>query len=234
MTFVQMLNEYIVLTMCIMVTVLFIGIRLGYQRGGWNRNLVYIWTLLIYVIYVLVSPAYFYYTERKIIIGTDISAYYGTGFAYNTLALICFVFGYWIKGRPSMDTWLKAPLYILENPKKIITILFYSMYGIVLLNLAVGGADIQQVFIGNEVVGMGASGGSYFLQNFTDSLICVLVLAYFYDIPTRTLLIWMAISFFLFSLLGFRYRIVLTLFGILFIYLFKNKISVGRIAIGAV
>ena len=103
-----------------------------------------------------------------------------------------------------------------------------------LLNLAVGGADIQQVFIGNEIVGMGASGGSYFLQNFTDSLICVLVLAYFYDIPTRTLLIWIAISFFLFSFLGFRYRIVLTLFGILFIYLFKHKISVGRIAIGAV
>jgi hypothetical protein len=234
MTFVQTLNEYIVLSMCLMVSVLIIGIWLGYQRGGWNRNLVYIWTLVIYVIYVFVSPAYFYFTERKTIIGTDISGYYGAGFAFNTLALTCFILGYWIKGKPSMDTWLKAPRYILDNPKKIITILFYSMYGIVLLNLAAGGANIQQVFIGNEIIGMGASGGSYFLQNFTDSLICVLVLAYFYEIPTRTLLIWMAISFFLFSLLGFRYRIVLTLFGILFIYLFRYKINAGRIAIGAI
>jgi hypothetical protein len=233
MTFVQTLNEYIVLTMCLMVLVLIIGIRLGYTRGGWNRNLAYIWTLLIYVIYAFVSPAYFYFDKRETIIGTDITDYYGLGFAFNTLALICFIFGYWVKGRPSMDNWNKKPKYILQDPKKLITILFYGMYGIVLLNLAAGGANIQQVFIGNEVVGMGASGGSYFLQNFTDSLICVLVLAYFYDIPTRTLLIWMAISFFLFSLLGFRYRIVLTMFGILFVYLFKHKISAQRIFIGA-
>jgi hypothetical protein len=233
MTFVQTLNQYIVLTMCIMVVVLVIGLSLGYKRGGWNRNLVYLWTLLIYTIYVLISPAYFFFTDRYTIIGTDISQYYGVGFAFNTLALICFILGYWIKGRTSSINWEKKPMYFIENPKKLISILFYSLYVIVLLNLAAGGANIQQVFVGNEVLGMGASGGSYFLQNFTDSLICVIVLAYFYNIPTKTILFWVAISFFLFSLLGFRYRIVLTLFGILFVYLFKHKISPARIVVGA-
>jgi hypothetical protein len=233
MTFVQTLNDYIVLTICLMLITLIIGFRLGYVRGGWNRNLVYLWTLFIYSLYLFLSPVYFYLSERVQIIGTDISDYYGLGFAFNTLALICFIFGYWISGKPNDTNWDKPPLYRTKNPKKLISILFYGLYAIVLVNLAVGGANIQQIFIGNEVLGLGASGGSYFLQNFTDSLICVIILAYFYGIPTRTLLIWMAISFFLFSLLGFRYRILLTLFGILFVYLYKHKISSKSILIGA-
>ncbi|RYY15235.1 MAG: hypothetical protein EOO04_28935 [Chitinophagaceae bacterium] len=233
MTFVDTLNEYIVLTICLLVTVFFIGIRLGFKYGGWNRNLVYLWTLIIYSMYTLITPTYFYLTGRNTVIGTDISEYYGLGFAFNTLAISSFVLGYWITGNTKNQNWTKPPLYEITNPKKIITILFYVMYGIVLINLAVGGYDIQQVFVGNEVLGLGASGGSYFLQNFTDSLIIVLVLAFFYDVNSRTLLIWIAISFFLFSLLGFRYRILLTMFGFLFVFLYKYKIDARRIALTA-
>ncbi|MHA4843860.1 O-antigen polysaccharide polymerase Wzy [Flavitalea antarctica] len=234
MTFVQILNEYTVLTATLMVVVFFIGLRLGYVRGGWNRHLPYLWTLIIYSIYVLITPLFFYFDQNYVIIGTDIRDYYGIGFAFNIVGVLCFILGYWIANMNKTDLWLAPPVYDVKDPHKIISILFYSLYGIVLFNLAIGGANIQQVFIGNEIVGLGASGGSYFLQNFTDSLICVIVLAYLYGIPGRILLFWIAISLFLFSILGFRYRIVLSLFGILFVYLYKNEVSVQRIAVGGI
>jgi len=233
MTFVQTLNQYTLVIAALLIVTLLIGLRLGYARGGWNRHLVYIWTLLIYSIYVLITPLFFYFNKVYKIIGTDIENYFGLGFALDLIGIFCFITGYWIAGNTDKSKWEEKSIYVTKNPKKIIQILFYSLYGIVLLNLAMGGANIQQVFIGDEVVGLGASGGSYFLQNFTDSLICVIVLAYFYDIPSRILLFWIAMSFFLFSLLGFRYRIVLSLFGILFVYLYKNKVNFRRILVGA-
>jgi hypothetical protein len=95
-----------------------------------------------------------------------------------------------------------------------------------------GGINVSKVFLGNEIIGMGAGGASYFLQNFTDSLICLIVLGYFYNLPGRTLILWIILSFFLFSLLGFRYRIMLTLFGILFVYAYKHRLNAKRVAIG--
>src|SRR5687767_15093807 len=111
MTFVQTLNENVLLTICFMVSILIVGLRLGYTRGGWNKNLVYLWTLFIYSIYTLISPIFFYLSGFKIIIGTDISQYYGLGFAFNTLALFCFVLGYWIKRGSKPDFWNKEPKY---------------------------------------------------------------------------------------------------------------------------
>jgi hypothetical protein len=233
MTFLQTLNEYIILTALLLGIVFIIGIRLAFIRGGFNRHLVYLWTLFTYMIYVLITPLVMYANNRFVIIGTYIENYYGLGFTFNFFAVVCFIFGYWVMWNKKNSKWDEPEKYVIANPKKLITILFYAIYGIVLLNLAVGGANIQEVFAGNEVVGLGASGGSYFLQNFTDSLICIIVLAYIYNFPTKTLLFWIAISFFLFSLLGFRYRIVLTLFGILFVYLYKNQIGARQIVFGS-
>ncbi|OQP50833.1 hypothetical protein A4H97_03130 [Niastella yeongjuensis] len=232
MTFSGLLNDYVFQLAFTLAILIFVGIRMGYVRGGWGRHLPYIWTLIIYFVYVLASPLYFYNDGTKIIIGTDISGYYGLGFFFNNLAVLCFVIGYWIKGSNSDKVWLQPEEREIKKPQYFISILFYVTYTIVLLNLAVGGANLQNVFLGNEVLGLGASGASYYLQNFTDSLICILILAYLYDVPWKKLILWMAASFFLFSLLGFRYRIMLTLFGILFVYLYKSKINAKKIVIG--
>ena len=232
MTFIALLNEYVFQLTFTLAILLFVGIRMGYVRGGWGRHLPYIWTLIIYVIYALISPLYFYSNDKTIIIGTDISNYFGLGFFFNNLAVLCFILGYWIKGGNTDKIWVQPAVHEIKKPEYFISILFYVTYAIVLLNLAVGGANLQDVFLGNEVLGMGASGASYYLQNFTDSLICILILAYLYDVPWKKLIFWIAASFFLFSLLGFRYRIMLSLFGILFVYLYKSKIDAKKVVIG--
>lgn len=232
MTFTGLLNEYVYQLAFTLGILIFIGIRMGYARSGWGRHLPYIWTLIVYSIYVLISPLYFYSNNKTIIIGTDISNYFGLGFFFNNLAVLSFIIGYWIRGNNSNKIWFKPADREIKKPEYLISILFYVTYAIVLLNLAVGGANLQAVFLGNEVLGMGASGASYYLQNFTDSLICILILAYLFDVPWKKLIIWIAASFFLFSLLGFRYRIMLSLFGILFVYLYKSKIDAKKVVIG--
>lgn len=232
MTFIALLNEKVGLLACTLVILLFFGIWLGYKRGGWGRHLPYIWSLIIYSVYVLISPFYFYTQNKTSIIGTDISNYYGIGFFFNNLAVLFFIIGYWIRERYKGDMWNAPPYREIKNPHFVINILFYILYGIVLMNLALGGYNIQNVFLGNEVLGMGASGATYYLQNFTDSLICIIILAYLYDVPWKTLMIWIVASFFLFTLLGFRYRIMLSLFGILFVYLYKSKIDFKKVVIG--
>jgi len=232
MTFTNLLNEYVPQLAALLAVLFFIGIRMGYVRGGWGRHLPYIWTLMVYIIYVLISPLYFFFNHKYNIIGTDISGYYGLGFFFNNVSVLCFIIGYWIKGNSNDKNWNAPSSREVNNPHFLISILFYVTYAIVLLNLAMGGANLQEVFLGNQVLGMGAEGASYYLQNFTDSLICIIIIAYLYDVPWKKLILWIVASFFLFSLLGFRYRIMLSLFGILFVYLYKSKIDAKKLIIG--
>jgi hypothetical protein len=224
-----MSNEYVGILSFIFSLLLFMGLRLGAKRGGWNRHVPYMFTLCIYIQYLLLTPLFFYINEKRSINGTDISEYYGKGFFYNMIGVLCFIIGYWVKGFGEKGKWNYQPKRVLLNPQRTISILFYVTYCVVLANLAIGGINIGNVFLGNEQLGQGARGASYYFQNFSDSLITILILAYLMDVPRRKLILWLLASFFLFSLLGFRYRIILTLIGLLFVFLYKNKLTVGII-----
>jgi hypothetical protein len=118
MTFVQQLNDNVVLLACTLFLLLFIGIRAAIVQGGWNRHLPYVWTLVIYSVYVFISPVYFYTHDVRVIIGTDVSRYFGLGFLFNNFAVLFFILGYWIKGRNSDKIWTggaAAPLLHLHS-----------------------------------------------------------------------------------------------------------------------
>src|ERR1700754_2913118 len=104
MQFSELLNEHVFLLALTLLIQFMIGIKLAVIRGGLGQHLVYAWSLFIYLVYVLVSPYYFYATERTYIIGTDISKYFGLGFFFNNVAIFCFIVGYWISGRNKYKT----------------------------------------------------------------------------------------------------------------------------------
>jgi hypothetical protein len=218
-------NSNIGILASLLTATLIIGLLLGAKRGGWNRHLCYMWTLVVFTPYCLITPLYFYNHGTEYVVGTYIWEYYATGFFMSWLAIFCFIVGYWIRNGSPSTYWLAPPKTKINNPEKLITILFIGLYGIVLTNLAIGGTNVTDLFLGNSIAGLGAEGGSYYLQNFADSLITVLVLAYFFELPKKKLLVFIGLSFFLFSLLGFRYRIMLSLFGLFFVYLYKNKLN---------
>jgi hypothetical protein len=113
----------------------------------------------------------------------------------------------------------------LDQPRWPILIMFYAFFTIVLVNMAAGGINVWNLFIGDEITGLGARGLSYFFQNFADSLTTLLILAYLYRFPNRIMVPMVVLSFFLFSLLGFRYRIILTLFGFAILYFYRAKLT---------
>jgi hypothetical protein len=221
-------NEHIIQIIFLLAVTFLIFLRAGIKSDKWRNNVVFTWTLLVYLQYVLITPLYFYLDGRTTLNGTYITDYYATGFFCSWLAIISIGIGYFIKKYPQKQV-VQQYEKVIENPVKIISILFYVTYGIVLVNMAAGGINIQNVFLGTDVVGLGAEGASYYLQNFTDSLITILLLAFLYNFPRKQIILWLAMSFFLFSILGFRYRIILTLFGILFILVLRKKITTGMV-----
>lgn len=164
MDFVTSLNDYVFLLFICLCVLIFIGIRLGLKNGGWNRHLPYMWTLIVYSQYAIISPYFFYLNDRKYILETDISNYYGLGFFFNLLAVLSFIIGYWVLGFKIKEKWNNASPRELKNPKKIISIIFYALYSVILLNLAIGGIDVRNIFLGSERLGLGARGASYFFR----------------------------------------------------------------------
>jgi len=234
MEFAAFTNSIIYVLFAALAITFAIGFRMGYKNGGWNRNLIYLWTLIIHIQYTLFTPLFFYNEGKATLNGTDITQYYGLGTFYNLLAMVFFVIGYWIIGLKLKGKWNNQPTQQLINPLKWISILFYFFYALIIINMSLGGINVAQVYFGNESVGLGAQGATYYIQNFTNSLITLIILAFLFDLPKRTLIFWIVISFFLFSILGFRFRILLTLFGLSFVYLYKYKIHLKQIIIGIV
>jgi hypothetical protein len=234
MSFAQWLNNNVMVFYTLFGLTIFVGLRMGVKRGGWNRHLPYMFTLLICMQYFLISPLHFYLNGKQSIIGTDITGYFGMGVFFPLIGVIFFITGYWVKKTGRQVKSIKHTEKIIRNPQKKIAIIFYIIYGVILLNMAVGGVDIQNIFIGDETLGLGQKGETYFLQNFADSLITLLILGYVYGIKGRVIILWMVLCFFLFSLLGFRYRILLSLFGLTFAYLYTHQLRAKEIIIGII
>jgi len=222
MNFTLWTNEHAPVFFGLLASLLVFGLVSGSKQGGWNRHLPYMFTIVIFIQYFLLSPLMFYSNERRIIIGTDISNYYGLSAFFSCVAVFFFILGYNIIG--TKNKVIKNAVK-LEKPEKALSFIFYGLYGIVLVNMAVGGINVVNIFVGNETVGLGAKGGTYFLQNFADSLITCIVLAYLMDVSKKKLITWSVLSFFLFTLLGFRYRILLAFIGFIFVYLYKNRLG---------
>lgn len=224
MTFINWVNNNIFILALVLGLLLFWGLKIGFSKGG-GRHIVYLWTLGVFVPYFFLSPLFMYYSGITSVVGTDISGYYGLHFFFSILGVFFFIAGYWMATNISPDRWFDLPKFQLLKTEQVLTKLFIATYGIVMINMAVGGINIADVFIGNKVIGLGAKGASYYLQNFADSLICVLVLGYLYDVPKKKLLTGIFFAFFLFFLLGFRYRIILSIGGLALVYLIKNKVT---------
>lgn len=231
MGFTQWANDNIFLLTLTLSVLFLIGIIAGLRNGGWAKHMAYFWTMIVFIPYILLSPLFFYLNNTRFIVGTDITDYYGTHFFYSCLAMFFFIVGYWAVRKSEVKKKVQTTS-VFKDAERIISYAFYGTYAVVMLNMAAGGINISNVFLGQEVVGLGAQGASYYLQNFADSLISILVIGYLCGVPKRKLLIWLGFSFFLFFLLGFRYRIILTLSGLILAYLFKNKLQAKQIAIG--
>jgi hypothetical protein len=223
MEFIIWLNSHIFLLAIVEAFILITGILIAF-RNAWQQHIGFIFIMLVSVLYFFVTPLYFWYNGVHTIIGTDIFQFFGLGIFLSIIGLLAFIIGYWSFDLGN-DIWKGDSAKVIYDIRKPLLFIFYALFIIVFLNMALGGINVWNLFIGDEITGLGARGFSYFLQNFADSLISLLILAYLFRFPKRTIVPMFLLSFFLFSLLGFRYRIILTLFGIAILYLLRTRIT---------
>ena len=112
-----------------------------------------------------------------------------------------------------------------DKIRDVIFKLFIFLYTIIFINTLIGGVNLIDVVLGKTSTStMGFPGASYYIQNFADSLITLIVAAYMFKVKKRNRIIMNVFGFILFVILGFRYRILLTLFAIVLYNIYTKGI----------
>jgi oligosaccharide repeat unit polymerase len=160
----------------------------------------------------------------------DVKEYFGIGFLQIFLHLVFYNLGYFIfinrRKKSSDNTNSNNRKVFGKVIEKKLIIFFLFTYMAVFINTLSVGINLVDVFLGKfGDPTMGLRGGSYYIQNLADSLIGFIVIAFYFQIKPRYLILMLILSMPLFLILGFRYRIILSFFGIILIYFYDNQFS---------
>ena len=217
------------------IVVFIFGFYTIHKQGGIKINFPFFLSIIILLLYTFITPFYFYSTGRSRIFGTDdvyskvgkdILDFYQSGLLYYGLANLLFILGY-ISFR--FEPIKRINLYPIstENIKKVALILFFILFGLVLIDLLIAGINPLKLLTssGSEETLFGAETTSNYLRNFADSIITILLFLFLFKLDKKIFVPILVVSLLLFSLMGFRYRIILTLMGLAFIQYWQYGIS---------
>jgi hypothetical protein len=191
--------------------------------------------LIVSLIYLFVTPLFFYYSGRKTVwgdlfgssIGVDISDYYDNTLLYYGIALFFFLAGYFYWRSKKIQITASKKLF---NPQKKIILVFIFSFSLVFIDFLMAGINPIDVLLGESERNMFVLvATTNYLRNFADTIVACLVIAFYYQVQKKYFVFMTLMSFILFSLLGFRYRIILSIMGFFFVYLFKRKVKVAMI-----
>lgn len=222
--------EYTPLFMILIVLALLFNFIKSYYNGGVRNNLLNIFTNITFIIYLFITPTVYYFTQQYMAFHMDVKEYFGIGFLQIFLHLVFYNWGYFgfAKKKAKVMTFTNLERRILfgkEIEMKML-IIFSSIYLAVFLNTLAAGINLLDVILGRYgEPTLGLRGGSYYIQNLADSLIGLLVIAFYFKIKPRYINLMLIFTLPLFLVLGFRYRLILSFFGIFLIYIYDNQIK---------
>jgi len=205
------------------------------KQGGIKKNFPYFLSIFILLLYTFLTPFYFYATGRSRLfgsedtyskVGKDISDFYQSGLLYYGLANLMFILGYnSFKFEPKQN--LNFSPVSTDYIKKVTLRIFFLLFGIILLDLLLAGINPLKLLTSSEsdVTLFGAETTSNYLRNFADSLITLLLFLFLFKLDNKFFIPILIVGLVLFSLMGFRYRIILTLMGLAFIQYWQFGIS---------
>lgn len=215
-----------------------LGFNVLKRKGGVKYNFPLFLSLMIMIVYTFITPLYFYIAERSKIfgnlgvfgkVGRDISDFYETGLFYYALANLMFILGYAVVKINKPEKVVTQSLPVASLQKQVVFV-FLAFTGIVLVDLITAGINIVDIFSGEAGRGLyGAETTSNYLRNFADSMISALLLLFLCKIPRKYFIVFFGVGFIIFVLMGFRYRVILVLIGLLFIQYWRYGISTRQI-----
>lgn len=218
----------------IALCVFLIGFMKIKENGGLRNNLLISFVLGIYLIYLFITPFYFYSTGRDHLMDIRVEPYfYLEASLIYSVAIITLLLGYFLIGKKTKETKV---IIVLNQNKKINRksfILFLVFYSVIIINSIAGGINYSALTQDLDQSLMGFDGASNYFQNLVDSLIILILLGIYFRQKFIIIIFQLMLAFTLFLLLGFRYRIILTLIGIAVIYVLTNasalKLNVRKV-----
>ena len=200
---------------------------------GIRDHLIFAFSWCIFTIYHFITPLYFYLNGRSTVwgdeieyvkVGEDIHAYYDEGMLIYGLANLIFLCGYFFITRPRIE----AKVVRYSNSVPLMFWIFMACFGIVLINFTSSGFSILDILRGNAEENLfGATGASNYMKNFADSMVTALIMAFALRMDRRLFLVLLLLSFVIFALMGFRYRIIMTILGILLLVFYQYRGTVN-------
>ena len=201
-------------------------------RRNYNSHMIpFALCIILLIIYCIFTPTYFYLTGRKTIIGDqglfmftgkDITKYYEKGMLFHLIANVCFISGFMWKRYLNSEGNHKinpADLFNLRRKTLVLYILFLT---IVLTDLIISGVNPLALLMGTseeELFGSESITKSFYFRNCADCLVTTIILyAYLKGKPWKLALLIVP-AFILFAIMGFRYRMIITIMGLIIVYI---------------
>lgn len=198
------------------VTVLSLGIK---------KHYFYLFVTAIQVVYLFNTPFHRFLIDDYSIISENVRDYFPFGFSLIFLHVVIFNLCYFF----TYSNYKKLS-FVNEvddvRMRKMIVKVFAVLFIMIFLNTLAGGINLVDVVLGKtETTTLGLPGATYYIQNFADSLITLLVAAYIFRVKRRHQILMFVLGFILFIILGFRYRILLTVFAIVLYHIYSKGIK---------
>jgi hypothetical protein len=195
-------------TLLLNIVVFIFGFYTIHKQGGIKINFPFFLSIIILLLYTFITPFYFYSTGRSRIFGTDdvyskvgkdILDFYQSGLLYYGLANLLFILGY-ISFRFEPIKRINFYPISTENIKKVALILFFILFGLVLIDLLIAGINPLKLLTssGSEETLFGAETTSNYLRNFADSIITILLFLFLFKLDKKIFVPILVVSLLLF------------------------------------
>ena len=200
------------------------------RRAGYRTVIPFVVSLSLLLVYCLITPLGFYLTGRETatgdagyfqFVGKRITDYYEPGMLAYMVANLCFVAGFVRSHRTDSADGCAVSTASVLRLRRLVVWIYLACMGIVLADIAGSGIHVLDLLIGTANESLMASqsaSNTYYFRAFADSLITTLILYAYLNGSRRNLILLIVPAFVLFALLGFRYRMILTVLGLLLVF----------------
>lgn len=196
-----------------------------------RRKSLHLFTITLYFIMILVVPFIGYTTKDHTRFGNYYGHLFEEGVTIYLLSFLAYYIGYKFFIIHRQEISYRGYNLVLSQNRvdKIYFVIAIVIVFLTSLGLYQTGINLNTILdvesnSFNRYEAEGSAIANY-LTFFGDSLIIWLLIGNILKVNSKKYIVLIAASFFLFLILGFRFRIILTIIGLSFIYFWSNSIS---------
>jgi hypothetical protein len=198
-------------------------------RKNYRNHIALIYMIIIQIFYLMFTPWYNYFDNDYTAFNTLLSRFdFNFGLFLLLIHFSFFYLGYLIFELNKSKPILKEiePLNLSFGPK--VSKYYFLFLCVIAFNALSGEISLYDILVGKEESEtLGFKGATNYFSSLADSLIILFLMSIYFKSKKIYNIIFMTLSVVLFLILGFRYRLLLLVVGIVLVYI-KTNIKSGR------